>query len=204
LQCSSNFPKLHTGIKNRMLNEHSDKREMLNVDKLVTERLILIPFTKQMCKNLLDDDYNDLIVMGLVKGKGWPDKDVLETLPRILNNLSKVESPTGFESWMIIKKETSELIGDLGFKGFNAEECNIDIGYGIIEEERRKGFAKEALTEIINWALSKETVKEITANCLVENAASINLLAGFNFIVLRTENEMIYWTLKNDNFKKSQ
>jgi hypothetical protein len=28
--------------------------------------------------------------MELSKGKSWPDMDVLETLPRIINNLTKV------------------------------------------------------------------------------------------------------------------
>ena len=135
----------------------------------------------QICKNVINDDFSDLFKMGLKKGVSWPDKDVIETLPKLINNLSKVEYPTGFESWMVIKKVTLEIIGDLGFKGFNFEESNIDIGYGIIKEERRKGYAAEAVKEIINWALSNETLKEITANCLTENINSINLLKKLNF-----------------------
>lgn len=53
--------------------------------------------------------------MGFKKGKSWPDKDVTETLPKIINNLALVEAPAGFESWMIIKKDTFEIIGDAGF-----------------------------------------------------------------------------------------
>jgi ribosomal-protein-alanine N-acetyltransferase len=64
--------------------------------------------------------------MELSKGKSL-DIDVLETLPRIINNLTKVGYPTGFESWMIIKKDTKEIIGDLGFKGFNDKDENVDI-----------------------------------------------------------------------------
>ena len=52
-----------------------------------------------------------------------------------------MDSPTGFESWMIIKKDTLEIIGDLGFKGFNHQKGSIDLGYGIIKEERQKGYA---------------------------------------------------------------
>lgn len=178
------------------------KTQTIQIDRLITERLILIPFTIQICKNIINDDFSDLIKMGIKKGVSWPDNDVKETLPKIINNLSEVESPTGFESWMVIKKQTLEIIGDLGFKGFNFEESKIDIGYGIIKEERRKGYAEEAVKEIINWAFSNEAVKEITANCLTENINSINLLTKFNFIRLRAENEMIYWTLENKNFKK--
>lgn len=175
------------------------KVEYLKIDKLITERLILVPFTIQACENLLNGDYSDLTKWSFKKGKSWPDSDVLETLPKIINNLSKVEFPTGYESWMIVKKETLEIIGDLGFKGFNYEDENIDIGYGIIVEERRKGYAEEAVKEIIKWAFTNDIVKEITANCLIENTSSINLLTKFNFVQLRTENEMIYWSLKNKN-----
>lgn len=41
--------------------------------------------------------------------------------------------------------------------------------------------------------------EKITANCLTENVSSINLLNKFNFIQLKTENDMIYWNLNNLN-----
>ncbi len=129
------------------------KLQKLAIDRLQSERLILIPFTIEICRNILKNNFSDLHKLDLIKGKSWPDEDVLETLPKIINNLLKVEAPTGFESWMIIKKDSQEIIGDLGFKGFNQEEENIDLGYGIIKKERRKGFAEEAAREIIKWAL---------------------------------------------------
>lgn len=171
--------------------------QSLQIDKLQTERLILIPYTLQICKNLLNNDYKDLSEMGLNKGISWPDDDVMETLPKIINNLSLVKSSTGFESWMIIKKATLEIIGDAGFKGFNFKEKNADIGYGIIKEERRKGYAEEAVTKLINWAFSKDVVKEITAGCLLNNVSSIHLLKKINFIETTRNDEMIYWSLQN-------
>lgn len=171
----------------------------LEIDKLITERLILIPYTIDICRNILNSDYKDLEVLNLKKGKSWPDADVLDTLPRLINNLNKVEYPTGYESWMIIKKDTSEIIGDLGFKGFDIEEKNLDLGYGIIKEERRKGYAVEAVNELIKWAFSNKKIKEITANCSTENMSSINLLNKFNFRQVKTENDMIYWNLINPN-----
>lgn len=172
------------------------KVQPLEIEKLLTERLTLIPFTTQICKNLINEDYSDLIQLGLKKGKSWPDTDVLETLPKIINNLSLVESPTGFESWMIIKNETLEIIGDLGFKGYNYDKKNIDIGYGIITEERGKGYAEEATKALIKWALTKDIVKEITARCLIDNTSSIKLLKKLDFDVIKNDNEMIYWSLQ--------
>jgi len=172
------------------------KVQTLQIAKLQTERLILIPFTIQICKNLIQGNFTDLKNIGLKKGKSWPDKDVLETLPKIIDNLSLVEAPTGFESWMIIKNETFEIIGDLGFKGFNYEKENIDIGYGLIKEERGKGYAEEATTALIKWAFTQDIVKEITARCLIDNQSSINLLKKLNFKATKNNDEMMHWSLK--------
>ena len=145
----------------------------------------------------MKNDFADLHKMGLKKGKSWPDSDVIETLPKIIKNLFKVESPTGFESWMVIKKDSLEIIGDVGFKGFNYEEENIDLGYGIIKEERRKGYAEEDVTELLKWVHSQEIVKEITAGCFIENISSINLLRKLNFTETMKDDEMFFWSLKN-------
>jgi [ribosomal protein S5]-alanine N-acetyltransferase len=161
-----------------------------------------MPFTKQFCINILNDNYSDLEQLGLQRGLSWPDKDVLETLPKIVENLSKVIAPNGFQSWMIIKNNTLEIIGDLGFKGFNQTDNSIDLGYGIISEERQKGYATEAIEAIINWAFSTNVVQKITANCLIENIYSNRLLYKFNFIQIKTESKMNYWELCNINFIK--
>jgi ribosomal-protein-alanine N-acetyltransferase len=120
----------------------------------------------------------------------------METLPRIVNNLTKVAAPTGFESWMIVKRGSFEIIGDLGFKGYNAEGENVDIGYGIVKAERQKGYAAEAVTELMKWAFSQEIVKEITACCLPSNASSMGLLRKLNFNEIKREDEMVYWSIR--------
>ncbi len=156
---------------------------------------MLMPFTIQICKDVINEDFCALFAMGLRRGISWPDTDVLETMPKIISNLSGVEAPTGYESWMVIKKDSLEIIGDLGFKGFNHEQQNVDLGYGIIEEERRNGYAEEAARGLIKWVFSQAFVKEITARCRVNNAASINLLKKSNFTEVKQDNEMVYWSL---------
>ena len=172
--------------------------QKLQIGRLLSERLILIPYTLQICRNFIINDFTDLDRMGIIKGNGWPDLDVMETLPKIVNNLSLVESPTGFESWMIIKKDTLEIFGDAGFKGFNYLEKNVDIGYGIIERERRKGYAVEAVLTLINWAFLSGIINEITAECSLDNVSSTKLLEKLNFIEKTRSNETLHWTLPNN------
>ena len=121
--------------------------------------------------------------------------DVLETLPRIIANLSKVDTPSGFESWMVVKSESREIIGDIGFKGYNHISDSCDLGYGIIEAERRNGFAEEAARALIHWAFTKEELQCITANCARNNTGSKNLLTKLGFSILNSDADMIYWRL---------
>jgi ribosomal-protein-alanine N-acetyltransferase len=161
--------------------------------------LILIPYTTQICNDILHNDFSALSKSGLKRGSSWPDADVMETLPRIVINLSKVDAPTGFESWMIIKKETLEIIGDLGFKGFDQEHANADLGYGIIKEERKNGYAEEAARTLLSWAFSTEIVREITARCAPDNLSSINLLRKLNFTETKRDNAMVHWSLLRES-----
>lgn len=167
---------------------------------ITTPRLTLIPYTTQICQNLLKQDFSDLLLLDLKRGASWPDQDVIETLPKIIGNLAKVDAPTGFESWMVIKNDTKEIIGDAGFKGLNIATANIDLGYGIITEERRKGYAEEAAAGLIEWAFATGQVKAITANCLLANFASIKLLQKLSFTETKKDNEMVYWVLKGWRF----
>jgi ribosomal-protein-alanine N-acetyltransferase len=59
-------------------------------------------------------------------------------------------------------------------------------------KERRKGFAEEAVREIINGLLQRKKIKEITANCLTSNSSSINLLNKLISLRYPLKNEMIY------------
>lgn len=172
------------------------KIKEIEINQLETERLILIPFTQDICENILYNDYELLYEQGYKRGKSWPDIDMMDTIPKIIGNLSINDYVTGFESWLIIRKDTQEIIGDVGYKGYNFEFQNIDIGYGIITEERGKGFAEEATRELIRWAFSQEIVKEITAKCFVDNAQSINLLKKLGFIQIHENEHVIDWSLK--------
>ncbi|GEM50381.1 GNAT family N-acetyltransferase [Empedobacter brevis] len=171
------------------------KIKEITINELETERLILVPFTIDICENMLYNDFNMLYEKGFVKSKDWPDKDMMDTVPKIIQKLLIHNYVTGFESWMIIRKDTKEIIGDVGFKGYNAEEQSVDIGYGIIRKERRKGFAEEACRGLIKWAFSQGIVKEITAKSFSDNVKSINLLKKLGFEKIFEYKEFVYWSL---------
>ena len=167
------------------------------MENIITDRLLLIPFTKEIANIILSGDFTKLIEMGFHLGKGYPDEETLDTIPKILHNLNLVQEPTGYESWMIVLKEDMTIIGDIGFKGMPNHRGTIDIGYGIIDSERKKGFASEATHELIKWAFSNPEVRVITAKCLLDNVDSSKILTKLNFNEVGRDSRMIHWELQN-------
>lgn len=169
--------------------------------RIQTARLTMLPFTINICEESLSNSVAAIVSMGIYPGKGWPDPETLETLPRIIINLNKVSQPSGFESWMIINSNNNLLIGDIGFKGIPGVDGEIDLGYGVIASERKKGFAHEAAAAILEWAFNQKKVKAITASCLIDNLGSRKILSSLNFSIIKKDNEMIYWRLLRDTKK---
>ncbi|GAA4307765.1 GNAT family N-acetyltransferase [Nibribacter koreensis] len=118
--------------------------------EIVTSRLCLLPFTQEICQQVLAGEYTALEHTGITPAPGWPDEETLDTLPKILKNLAKVPAPTGFESWMVLKKENMTLIGDASFKGVPNPNGEVDLGYGIIAAEQQKGYGLEVAQALTN------------------------------------------------------
>lgn len=86
-----------------------------------------------------------------------------------------------YTDWTITLKGTETLVGSIGFKGSANESGEVEVGYGIEEEHRRKGYGLEAVNVMMEWAFQNEKVYYIMAETLADNTASQRLLekAGF-------------------------
>ncbi len=161
-----------------------------------SERLVLIPFTLEAARTLYAGDKAVLAYLGLQATPYWPDQETMDTLPKVIKHLEKVQEPTGFESWMIVLKRNSTVIGDAGFKGPPSAEGVVDIGYSIIEQEHQRGYGLETAKALVDWAFRQPTVKTVTASCLLENAASIRILEKLGMEERVRDDEVIYWKLE--------
>ena len=85
------------------------------------------------------------------------------------------------------------VIGDIGFKGQPNKNGEVEIGYGLIEEERGKGYGYEALNAMINWGCKHEKVRCIKAECLLDNMPSIKILEKSGMKDVGRDEELIYW-----------
>ncbi len=94
-----------------------------------------------------------------------------------------------YTDWTITLKGTETLVGSIGFKGSANESGEVEVGYGIEEEHRRKGYGLEAVNAMMEWAFQNEKVYYIMAETLADNTASQGLLEKAGFTLTGTIGE---------------
>ena len=82
--------------------------------------------------------------------------------------------------WMIELKDGTH-IGELCFKGLS-EDGIAEIGYGISENYQGHGYATEAVSALVDWALNQPGVSCVTAETEESNVASQRVLKKSGFI----------------------
>ena len=85
-----------------------------------------------------------------------------------------------FGRYFIMEKSTGKYIGLLLLKDVD-RECSIEIGYSLIKEEWKKGYATEVVNKTVNWLFDQEGFTKICAVTELDNIDSQNVLfkAGF-------------------------
>ena len=90
--------------------------------------------------------------------------------------------------WALTLKENGELIGRAGIslrEGYGIPE----VGYVIGKAYQRQGYAKEALSAIIDYAAEEFEMRQFIAFTKEKNRPSVNLLKSLGFV--KTGNALI-------------
>lgn len=171
----------------------------MNLSNICTDRLILVPVTLEITHSLMSGNSKVIEELGYKTDIEWPTADTKDILPIINRTLERDNIPSGFEFWMIVKKENMHVIGDIGFYGKPNENGEVEIGYGLVKNERSKGYGFEALKVIMDWLSFQECVKVLKADCLISNAASTRILEKVGMNEIFRNQEYIFWEYKFTN-----
>ena len=92
-----------------------------------------------------------------------------------------------YSPWLFLAPDSSAAVGTGGFKGAPVSG-RAEIGYGIAECCRRRGFATEAVLRLVEIARSQNHVTEIYAETAIANAPSRRVVekSGFSHIGQQT------------------
>ena len=81
----------------------------------------------------------------------------------------------------IVLKESQEVIGSTSFHGIPDADGMMEIGLGIEEAFRNKGYAREALAGMWKWVSAFPEVKTLRYTVSPENLPSIAVINYFGF-----------------------
>jgi RimJ/RimL family protein N-acetyltransferase len=160
---------------------------------LETEKLKLIPLDAQNLRWSIEDrqkmERNLRVKITDTELEESVKKAMRTSLKMVLENKKDY---LWFTSWEIVLKKENRIIGGLCFKGCPDEKGRVEIAYGIQDEYRCKGYATEAVKELITWAFSFNHVTEIIAETEKDNLPSHRVLekAGMQKY---EENEKMFW-----------
>jgi len=166
-------------------------------DQLRTERLLLLSVTPPLARAVLDghlDEDPDRLPDGLRAAPGWPTADTVNGLRLSFGDVDAQQEPQASGgSRVIVRADTGEVIGDLGWKGGPDESGVAEIGYGLAGPSRRQGYGTEAVAAFADWALGPGGASSLIAEVLADNVASRRLLERVGFTVDHVVNTAVWY-----------
>ena len=146
--------------------------------KLETKRLILRELEQGDQKQLIEGINNlNISKWLLVVPYPYNKKDADWWIKNCIKNYKKKDKET--YPLAIELKEEKKIIGGIGLDDINKFQGRASVGYWIAEPYWKKGYASEALSELLKFAFNKLKLRRIEANVFVGNPASGKLLEKF-------------------------
>jgi [ribosomal protein S5]-alanine N-acetyltransferase len=172
-----------------------------------TDRLDLIAGTLELAVAELENRNQFARLLGSHVPENWPpplnDTNSMNWFKRYLeDNLDGA----GWVNWYFVLRrgETGHpvVVGNGGFKGKPAADGTVEIGYSILEQFQRSGFASEAVRHLVKWAFSHPAVSRVIAETYPSLKPSIGVMEknGFVFIGDGSESGVIRYELKRTAF----
>jgi ribosomal-protein-alanine N-acetyltransferase len=124
-------------------------------------------------------------VLGAVVPEGWPDEELQGLLEVYEPRLRSDPSLLGFGPWVVIA--AGEVVGSAGLVGRPNERGEVELGYGILEDHRNRGYATEAARALVAWALAQPNVDQVVARSELSNDASNRVLEKLGLTRVRAE-----------------
>ena len=157
--------------------ESSSSGPAESADQLTSPRLALRPLRWDAVRAIIEDrrladwapDYptgGDVVIAHVLQRAGQP----------------RADEPAG--PWchrQVVERASNLVVGGIGFFG-PPDDGTVEIGYGIVPSRQGRGYATEAVAEMLSMAWSEPYVVAVTAETDADNMASHRVLekAGFD------------------------
>ncbi len=151
-------------------------------------RLDLVVITPDLMRAILDGDWARATRM---LSAGIPQEFQAEDWQWLTGRPDKAEADPEVMAWLprmlVLRDATGQVggervvVGEAGFHGPPDDDGRVEIGYMMVTQYRRRGFAEEAVRALIGWAAAAHGVTRIRACISPQNSPSLNLIRKVGF-----------------------
>jgi [ribosomal protein S5]-alanine N-acetyltransferase len=138
-----------------------------------TERLLLVALVPEEIEALMARDFRRFAVLSGFRFP--PDNPNLGDLAWHLSAIQADDRHLPWRMRVIIERASKTVVGSINLKGPPSAAGDVEIGWGLIEEVRGKGYATEASAAVITWARQQPGVSSISATIPDDNHPSQRL-----------------------------
>ena len=151
---------------------------------IVTARLTLVPATVALARAELADRGEFARLLDAVVPDNWPPESAADALPLFLSWLESAPDRVGWFGWYALARIGDAgppvLVGGGGFLG-PPQDGAVQIGYSLLPEFQRRGYATEMVNALVRWAFGQPGVDAIAAETEWANPASVRVLEKVGF-----------------------
>ncbi len=153
-------------------------------------RLDLMPLTPDFLRaSLAGDRAACAAILGAMMPQEWPEPEYRHVLAMRLDEL---QADPALQPWLMramVDRASRAMVGNIGFHTAPAPEYlqpyspkAVELGFGVSESYRRRGYAREAAGAMMRWAHAQHGVTEFIVSIRPDNLASQALAAGLGFV----------------------
>lgn len=154
---------------------------------ITTERLELVPATIELTRAALEGEEALRAALQATIPQSWPpeylDRAAFEF---ILDRLGQGPEQAGWWLYFVVLRTGASrtLIGGAGYKGPPTAEGMVEVGYGIVGDQQRRGYGSEVVRGLVSHAFALPAVRRVIAETLPALVGSMGLLqkCGFRLI----------------------
>jgi len=148
-------------------------------DVIITTRLELVPLTPPLLRAAAGGDLAEIERrLDAPVGAGWAEGVPAEY------RLEQLAADPSEQPWLVravLLRTPRRVVGSFGFHAPPDAHGRVEIGYDIVAAERRKGYAREAMHGLLDWAWGTGEARTCVASVSPDNAPSLALIAAFGF-----------------------
>lgn len=147
-----------------------------------TSRLLLVPLPFEAYGLLLAG--RNVEAERLV-GLSLDGSRLAELAPLIRYQYDQLQQDPTQVAWLvrlIRLRDHPTVVGDIGFHAPPDDNGMVEIGYTILQQYRRQGFAMEAAMAMAGWAANHPRVRTLRASISPDNEPSLRLARGLGMV----------------------